>query len=535
MQGNPPLADLARQLDAYLRPRVAAEPELAALVAAAARWLADLADDGRPVAELQKPSGAAEQNEANKGLYPVEPDPPPPEAEPAQLAELSPAEVDSLRRHFEQGGFVPPPAEPVPETTPTVQRDVPDGDLAALTACARVKADAASDRAAGAPDRREHRLRSQAGEAGPCDLWMLDDDAPDAPAEAYRRLAATYANLAAVAEVLDAMTRRGDAPATDRAVQHAMFLAAEAQSALRVAFHAVYGRDAAQTRPGAHADDAVQLGLFTWLRETARIDRVFITEYMKYGEPADPGRAEALAREIDALRTAAGLEATAEPSPADRLRKAALYHLGRLADGGYDAGTQAASAAAKIADAVGAGLAPSDVALREALLDVYDRPEALALLRDAADGSDGLRLALRETDRYLGSRPDDDEDEDDDSAPLTDEVREVARRLDGRAIALFGGVPKPHVVERIREAFGASEVVWEETRAHQSTAPFEAAVARPDVALVGLFIRWCSHSFDDLREMCERNGKPYVRVKAGNHPNRLAREVMDQVSSELGA
>ena len=183
--------------------------------------------------------------------------------------------------------------------------------------------------------------------------------------------------------------------------------------------------------------------------------------------------------------------------------------------------------------------AEAQSALRAAFWALRHRDAVRVFVDDVDEEPDqatavGLARVLRELDRFATSRepePDDDPDE----GPLSPDVAALAALLRGRTIAAFGGVPKPHVVERLRTAFSLADVRWEQTREHQSPAPFEAVVAQPDVELVLLFIRWCSHSFEDLKRYCEAHGKAYVRIPAGIHPNRIAHEVLSQVGDRLRA
>jgi hypothetical protein len=78
-----------------------------------------------------------------------------------------------------------------------------------------------------------------------------------------------------------------------------------------------------------------------------------------------------------------------------------------------------------------------------------------------------------------------------------------------------------------------SELVWVETREHQTHAVFESLVARPDVAVVVLAIRWSSHGFGEVKAFCDNYGKPLVRLPAGYNPNSVALHIMDQVGQRL--
>ena len=111
----------------------------------------------------------------------------------------------------------------------------------------------------------------------------------------------------------------------------------------------------------------------------------------------------------------------------------------------------------------------------------------------------------------------------------------MAELLRGREVVLIGGEARPFAAEALREAFGLRELIWVGTRDHQSHAPFEPYVARPDVAVVLLAIRWSNHGFGEVKEFCDKYGKPLVRLKAGYHPNQVAVHVLAQAGERLAA
>jgi hypothetical protein len=49
-----------------------------------------------------------------------------------------------------------------------------------------------------------------------------------------------------------------------------------------------------------------------------------------------------------------------------------------------------------------------------------------------------------------------------------------------------------------------------------------------------LAIRWSSHSFGKVKPICDRYGKPLVRLPAGYSPNQVAVQIVQQVSGKLG-
>jgi hypothetical protein len=48
-----------------------------------------------------------------------------------------------------------------------------------------------------------------------------------------------------------------------------------------------------------------------------------------------------------------------------------------------------------------------------------------------------------------------------------------------------------------------------------------------------LAIRWSSHSFGEVKAMCGRHGKPFVRLPAGYNPDQVAQQILAQCSEAL--
>ena len=97
-----------------------------------------------------------------------------------------------------------------------------------------------------------------------------------------------------------------------------------------------------------------------------------------------------------------------------------------------------------------------------------------------------------------------------------------------------GGEPRPEAKRSLEKALQLEELLWVTSSKHQSIETFEPVIARPDVALVLLAIRWSSHPFGDVRNFCEQYGKPLVRLPAGYNANQVAAQVLAQASSQLG-
>jgi hypothetical protein len=116
----------------------------------------------------------------------------------------------------------------------------------------------------------------------------------------------------------------------------------------------------------------------------------------------------------------------------------------------------------------------------------------------------------------------------------TARVAEAARLLLGKSVVLIGGNPRPNSHAALKAALGLKELVWIETKVHESIDKFEPYIARSDVALVLLAIRWSSRSFGDVKRFCDRYDKPLVRLPGGYNPNQVAAQILAQCSRELG-
>jgi hypothetical protein len=417
--------------------------------------------------------------------------------------------------------------------------EVTDADLPLVEARCRMKADgcrwAATRRrrlAAGADFRTDveptdREIIERAKKLPDCFLWM---NHPGVPAPADVAVLDTAASCFDVAADALAVTRAaaGDPDAPADQAEQAMALLAEAQSALRDAV----------ARAG-YGPDKDQLRAYHWLRGACRARHVYVARHMRADDPASPDAWPDLARRVreqDARAKDRGQRV--------RRRRAGLkrveYHLKPILAGGegddrrHDWQVVVDTVDQLVAD----GLPPSSVELRDLLLPVADRlptPDGGPI--DArgpnAELPAGFRLTMREIDRYLADRPAPDPDVPP-TPEQTDAVREVAERLAGRTVVMIGGVPRPHARRALEQAFGLAELDWVGTREHESIAPFEPHVARENVAVVLLAIRWSSHSFEGVKAFCDRHDKPLVRLPGGYHPNQVAVQILRQAGGRLG-
>jgi hypothetical protein len=291
-------------------------------------------------------------------------------------------------------------------------------------------------------------------------------------------------------------------------LERALPLLAEAQSMLRRALQ----RLRAPTDPD-------QLSVYQMVREAAARHRIFVKRHLRADDPADPSGWPGLLSRIEAV-AGSGQQSRQQKERINRLRE----HLEAIRHGaGTDQDWQT------VIDLVEAGVAegipPSNREIRELLLPAFDD------LPDREDLPPGFRLVLREMDRYLATRTSVPKAAQGTAPPA--EVKEAARLLDGRSAVLIGGIRRREAQESLRKALGLKDLIWIETKEHQSIEPFEPVVARSDVALVLLAIRWSSHAFGEVRQFCVRHGKPLVRLPGGYGPHQVAVQIISQASELL--
>jgi hypothetical protein len=294
-------------------------------------------------------------------------------------------------------------------------------------------------------------------------------------------------------------------------LEHVLPLVAEAQSALRAAIR----------RIGA-SDDVDQGLVFDWLTTTAARHRIFIKRYMRADSPADPTRWADLLSRVEKLadRHDPSSRHSQHELLFDRLRL-------RLDDLSQSGGTQTEWRAVieAVDQMVSEGMPPSNRSIRDLLLPLINE------LPDAGDLPPGFRLVLREIDRFLARRSSSAE------APVsrqpTPDMQEVARSLAGKSVVLIGGSRRREAQGALERAFALHQLIWIETKEHQAVATFEPMIARRDVALVLLAIRWSSHSFADVKAICDRHDTPLVRLPGGYNPNQVAAQIIAQSSGQL--
>ena len=531
--------DPLRKVESQLRAAMDRSPEFKELVRAVGLWLESLAADapGTPGIPGARPSSEVEAQS---------PTPPPaPAAEPALPRPTKKTNVllgghsieievpidISIPKEFGRPRVIETEAPAKPEPAAP--------DLARIALRSRVKADGCRWsverrrlKAAGAdhitqiaPTDRSIVERAKALPS--CWVWMVDPNfAPRLPGEpVLETFADLYANLAAAAELVHAV----DASTHRQAFIHqAINLLAEAQSALR----------AAAERWLFIEREADQVETYAWLRDYSQSNRIYIGRFMRLDDPADPDKHAELAGAL--------AEALQRFKAADRDSREHLKLLKKVA---YDAKKVAAQQAADDAAAdplqaaellagwrklaasteqlLELGVLPSDVRLRDALLPAIDAmPEEIEF-------SPGFERVLTEIDRYLASREAQENVPPPAPRQQSPDVRRAAALLEGKRVVIIGGECRRAAKESLERELRLKELTWISSREHQSIAPFESEVARDDTALVLMAIRWASHSFEGVKDMCERYGKPYVRLPGGYNASQVAHQVLLQASGAL--
>jgi hypothetical protein len=345
-----------------------------------------------------------------------------------------------------------------------------------------------------------------------CYLWMCRSDFALFDPTQYDVLAGCFEAAAEAAEVLnDALSD----PDRTEPLDKVFHLAAETQSALRVAVEA--------TSP-YHADFD-QRRLFHWLRSGASQRGVWISRYMKLDDSADPSKWPDLIRRWNELRETVSAGKDKDKRRKKNLKKVRYLMNHRRAHPESDRLDDWKSAIQAVTELVADGLPPSNTELRDALMPcLEDLPGELEVTKE-------FSLVLKEIDRWLALKPP--EAETAEAEPEeSEEVRQAAKRLRGKTVVIIGGVKRWDAAEALEKALGLKELVWVEGR-DQSYYTFESQVARPDVAVILLAIRWSRHGFSDVKKFCDQYGKLLVRLPTGYNPNIVAHHIMSQVGDRL--
>ncbi len=111
----------------------------------------------------------------------------------------------------------------------------------------------------------------------------------------------------------------------------------------------------------------------------------------------------------------------------------------------------------------------------------------------------------------------------------------AASLLANKTVLLIGGDERPDHAQKLVQELGLKALRWLPTRAHQALAPIRQAASAGDVDLVLLAIRWASHSYGEVSQICSETNIPLVRLPAGLNPQQVAEQVFQQASKRLAA
>lgn len=513
--------------------------DLAATLADLADHLAELAKRDDRLRERLRALVLAVLAPADAPAGTPEPEPAPPQ--PGPIAEVAP---DLPAPTVEQAPPPPSPATP-PEPLrplllgqprprpqlppPIVSVSVPDvvDELAGVEARCRLKAEGlrwavlrrqieaegGDFRTRIAPKDRE--LLDRAG-AIRCHLWM---NRPEYSVPADPGAAETAARwFEALARSVELVRETGpDAGVAREHREPALDLLAEAQSALRVAVH----------QAGGPPNDDEQFRIYQWLSSVTKRERIFIRRHMRLDDPARTADPAGFVARVDQFAGRLRKGKTNTRKTEEYLKKC-RFHARIIANHrGEDREHDWRKIAEAIDGLIKEGSPPSAIELRELLLPILDEAPD-----DLGETSPAFGRVLREIDDYLASRPDP-TDADEAARGPTAEVARVARLLEGKVMVLIGGQCRPHARDALQDALKLKELDWISSREHTSIDRFEPNIARPDVALVALAIRWSSHSYGEVKQFCNDYGKPMVRLQGGYGVNKVAAEILDQCGDQL--
>jgi hypothetical protein len=469
--------------------------------AEAAKFAREFAELARALAvELERPAESS-------APVPAAPAPPPP---------TTPATTPAPPARWRPFEWTPAAPPTVPAYTPPSNGVLSLLPLAVLATRCRVKADGArliARRLAGDDVAAEQAVvEARAARLPDCDLWMLGPHGGATASRVWDDLAGAFELGAAAAELLD---RWGQEPPIDaaRVAPEVLAIAAEAQSTLLYAV-----ADARMVQK-----DFEQVQLFAHVRQEAKERQIFIRKYLKREDRADPANWPDVLRRV--TETSARLQSTGDRSR-NRLKLLGnlRYKLRKIAEQPDQTSEEWPRVVGMIDEVIADGLPPSNVELRDLVLPVLDHvPED--------DLPPNVVRVLREVETYLATRPEDGIVSI--PEPPSTEVAAVAELLRGRELVLIGGHVRPEHEAALAEAFGLAGVRWLSTPEHTSFTFFEPDIARPEVAVVLLAIRWSSHDYAEVKRFCERYDKPLVRLPRGYNRNQVAYEILRQAGHRL--
>ncbi len=346
----------------------------------------------------------------------------------------------------------------------------------------------------------------------PCLLWMVHKPCAFSKNSSWQHLSENFAATAHVLELICEFSSEFDS-------RHALLeLACEAQYALR---HAIGMSGALKV-----GDDIDQVALFKWCcTEGKRLHH--FDEFLDGNSKLAPSTPAELSHNLVALKGALQCKARQRKCLASAVGTI-KYQLGQIAK-------DPANALAhwnKIADAIDAlrncGVAASEPSIVELLADdelLESLPHEVATRHNMAEVLGYVDRKVAATERETSAPAQ--------RAPCA-EVLRVRAALKGKRLVLIGGDERPHARAAIENAFALGELDWVATKPHNSLDHFTTAIEHSDTTAVILMIRWASHYYTELQHLCDRLGRPFIRLPAGYGANRIAHEIIEQAAERLG-
>jgi hypothetical protein len=160
--------------------------------------------------------------------------------------------------------------------------------------------------------------------------------------------------------------------------------------------------------------------------------------------------------------------------------------------------------------------------LRERVTHLLDPPPVASLPAPAATTVDTVQ------DQDTG-----DQETDEEEVP-TPEVARVRELLAGKTVAMFCGDRRPGKQQALVEAFALNDLLWDDVSGKYNDGDHAWIFNRPDLELVIIASGWLSHSHTyTLPKLAAERGIPVVRLPGGYGVNRVAHEILAQVSEKL--
>jgi hypothetical protein len=513
-------AELAKALEGVLRSWLTHHPETASSIAVIADWIGSLAREVGTQAPQEKqetssrtqPSGSQTDTEAAAASSAASPQarPAPTAFVPLKLGDQvmqikvpgTSADIAAARKAvFEQSQGRSEERSSLPDLKLIAERC----ELKVRTCEAAIRKVAAQDEAdIESATRQIAELLEQRKHLPDCFLWMVFPGREQPAPAVLDTIRSCYANLAKAARIL--LRVPPEHPLRRASLQ----LMAEAQSALRIVLSTTW-----LTSPDIDQDQA-----FIYLTHATKYESVYLPRFMRLDDGADPHDWANLAERLAAMERALD-NAEKESKRVTSLLNKLAFHARKISSGAQPEEEPYDWERIELAleELATLGVPGQDDRVRSRLASLREHPDlaahslAAAALRPRVEPEADSAPAMRE---------------------YSADVERVRAMLEGSRVVLVGGEPREESRRRIEEAFGLGELEWVSVPEHTSSAPLEAPIRRADTRLVMILIKLAGHQHvDDVTRWCDQYGKPLVRLPAGYNPERIAADVLEQVSHRL--